>query len=220
MGIGKDKLTYDSTDANSIAASDTIGAYILSPITVSLDGVYDAGSNTDPDNAGMIVHVRGATPADADQTKRTTGAAASSDAVVAANVHGLDVNSFAMAYNGTTWDRVTSTSGSVNVNVTGSSGTATVSDSALANTAIKSTATGATTTAAVVVGTSLANRKYLTLQNLGASAVYFGDTTVTSSTGLRLSTGAMLEGLRIGPAIAPKVLTAAGTADCRIMELS
>lgn len=220
MGIGKDKLTYDSTDANSIAASDIIGAYILSPITVSLDGVYDGGSNTDPDNAGMIVHVRAATPADADQTKRTTGAAASGDAVVAANVHGLDVNSFAMAYNGTTWDRVTSTSGSINVNVTGSSGTATVSDSALANTAIKSTATGATTTAAVIVASALANRKYLTLQNLGASAVYFGDTTVTASTGLRLSNGAMLEGLRIGPAIAPKVLTSAGTADCRIMELS
>jgi hypothetical protein len=220
MGIGKDKLTYDSTDANSIAASDTVGVYVLNSFPIDMDGVYDGSTNLDPDNSGLIVHVRAATPADADQTKRTTGAAASSDAVVAANVHGLDTNAFTMAYNGTTWDRVTSTSGSINVNVTGSSGTATVTDSALANTAIKSTATGATTTAAVVVASALANRKYLTLQNLGASAVFFGDTSVTAATGLRLSNGAMLEGLRIGPAIAPKVLTAAGTADCRIMELS
>ena len=37
-----------------------------------IDGVYDGTNNTNPSNIGIIAHARGATPGDADQTKRLT----------------------------------------------------------------------------------------------------------------------------------------------------
>ncbi len=133
MALTKDKLIYDATtpsDGDSVAAylrtgtgaltSTVPGALdvnLVSPISVAvdLDGDYDAGTNPTPDSAGMLVHDRAAAPAVSDQNKRTTGAAASSDAVVAANVHGLDANAFGMIFNGTTWDRMRGTNGSLNV---------------------------------------------------------------------------------------------------------
>lgn len=194
MSIGKDRLNYDATDANTLAASDTIGAYNLDAagnrITSTLNG------------AKQSLDVNVSNPLEID-----VGINAADDSVASWTKDGSG-------------NSITSTTGFLDVNLAASGVTITTSDAALANTAIKSTATPASTTAALVVATSLASRKYLTLQNLGASAVFFGDTTVTASTGLRLSNGAMLEGLRIGPAIAPKVLTLAGAADCRVMELS
>lgn len=244
MGIGVDKLTYDPTSADSLAASSTVGAYtldgsgtritstagsgiytgktgldvsLISPISVTTDtdGVYDSMNNATPDSEGLIVNVRGATPDKTTQTKRMTGATAASDAVVAANVHGLDTNAFNMLYNGTTWDRWQGTGGSANVTVTN---TAAVSDAALANTASKSTAVAPGTTATAFPA-ALASRKYLTFQNLNGN-VFVGDSSVTFSTGLRLASGAMLEGLRIGPAITLKHVTQSGTGDLRIFELS
>jgi hypothetical protein len=165
----KDRLVFDTTDVNTIADSDSVGAFvrsssgaliesksidsadwlnvasalfdgsgvaltsslvggkqgldvnILNAIAVSLDGVYDGGGNPTPDTVGMIAHGRGATPGAADQTFRSTGGAASADAVVAANVQALDVNAFGMAYNGTTWDRLRATSGALHISDGGGS---------------------------------------------------------------------------------------------------
>lgn len=134
MALSKDKLIYDSTtpsDGDSVAAflrtssgaltaTGAAGALDVNvtnalAIDVDLDGDYDGATNLTPDSAGLIVHDRAAAPAVADQNKRTTGAAASSDGVVAANVHGQDVNGFLMGYNGSTWDRLLATSGALNV---------------------------------------------------------------------------------------------------------
>jgi hypothetical protein len=38
----------------------------------AVDGIYDATNNTNPSNIGVIAHARGATPGNADQTKRLT----------------------------------------------------------------------------------------------------------------------------------------------------
>lgn len=136
------KLVFNATDADTLAASDFVGShlyasgvqltrttvgakealdvYVANGITVDLDGVY-SGGNTDPDNVGLIAHVRNASPGDTHQTFRSTGGAASSDAVVAANVFGLDVNAFGMVYNGTTWDRLMGTSGAAHVSDGGGS---------------------------------------------------------------------------------------------------
>jgi len=111
-------------DGAGNALSSTGGALdvnVTSAINVSIDGIYDVGTNADPDNVGLISHVRAATPADADQTARTTAGAADSDAVVAANVHGMDVNAFGMVYNGATWDRLLGTSGAAHVSDGGGS---------------------------------------------------------------------------------------------------
>lgn len=138
MGLSKDKLIYDSTtpsDGDSVAAFLRVAAGALTStgaagaldvnvtnalaIAVDLDGDYDGTTNLTPDSVGTLVHDRAAAPAVADQNKRTTGGAASSDAVVAANVHGADANAFGMIFNGTTWDRMRGTSGSLNVSPIG-----------------------------------------------------------------------------------------------------
>lgn len=137
--ITKDRLIFDTADA---ADSDNVGAYLRSSTgtlitdtggsldvnvtnsitaTADLDGIQ-SGGNTDPDNVGLITHVRNATPGDTEQTFRSTGGTANADDVVAANVHGMDVNSFLMGFDGTTWDRIRATGGSLDVNVTGSTG--------------------------------------------------------------------------------------------------
>lgn len=133
MALSKDKLIYDGTtpsDGDSVAAflhatnkltSTTIGPIealdvnIANTINVDLNGVYDAGTNPTPDTVGAIVHTRAAAPDATNQTFRTTGGAASSDAVVAADVQALDTNGFLMGYNGTTWDRLLATSGQLQV---------------------------------------------------------------------------------------------------------
>lgn len=135
-GIFKDKLIYDATtpgDGDSVAAFLRTGAgaltstgaagaldvNITNAITVDLNGVYDAGTNPTPDTAGSIFHTRAAAPDETNQTFRATGGTASADGVTAANVQGLDVNSFLMGFNGTTWDRLTATGGALNVVATG-----------------------------------------------------------------------------------------------------
>lgn len=133
IGLSKDKLIYDGTtpsDGDSIAAflhatnkltSTTIGLQealdvnIANTIMVDLNGVYNVGTNPTPDTVGAIVHTRAAAPDETNQTFRVTGGAASSSAVVAANVQGLDTNAFAMGYNGTTWDRLLATAGQLQV---------------------------------------------------------------------------------------------------------
>ena len=84
-------------------------------VDVDLDGVYNGVSNLTPDSAGLIGHTRAASPAISDQIERMTVGAASGDGIVAANVHGLDVNSFGMIFNGTTWDRMKGTNGVLDV---------------------------------------------------------------------------------------------------------
>jgi hypothetical protein len=74
---------------------------------VDLDGVYDVGTNPNPDSTGSIFHSRAAAPDITNQIFRATGGAANADNVTPANVHGLDVNSFLMGYDatGANWDR-------------------------------------------------------------------------------------------------------------------
>ena len=190
-------------------------------ISADMDGVYNGATNTDPDNIGLIVHDRAASPADSDQSFRTTGGAASADNVTAANVHGLDVNSFLMGYDGTTWDRLTAsnTAGALDVHLAG--GTLTTSDAALADTAIENTATAVSTSAVNVVSSALANRKYLFLANEGNKSLYFGKSGVTTANGWPLHKGMALEA-RIGPSVTAQIIgdTGASSEDLRVMELS
>jgi hypothetical protein len=94
-----------------------------------------------------------------------------------------------------------------------------INDAALANTAISNEANSVTTAEENLVGTVLSNRKYLLVQNLGEKACYIGATGVTAANGFRLSNGAVAE-LRAGAAVTVKAITASGTADMRILQLS
>lgn len=68
----------DPTAADKVLRLSELGS-------ASVDGVYHATNNTDPSNAGVIAHTRGATPADADQIKRVT-------AISNSTVHALDIS--------------------------------------------------------------------------------------------------------------------------------
>jgi hypothetical protein len=93
-------------------------------------------------------------------------------------------------------------------------------DDDLADTAIENTAYTATTTQAdVLAGSQLAARKHMFVQNLGSQDVFVGKSGVTTANGLKLfKNNTMIA--RIGPAVPLHALTASGTADVRVMELS
>lgn len=170
--------------STTVGGKEALDVNVANDISVAVDGVYDAGTNPTPDNVGLIAHSRAATPGDADQLFRSTGGAASADAVVAANVHGLDVNSFAMLFNGTTWDRALGTAGAAHshlfsqeagfkVDVKKTYGSAQVDNKTV----------GAT--AAQLDGTPLAGRNKVTVQNLSNKKVWIGfDNAVTAADGI------------------------------------
>jgi hypothetical protein len=186
-------------------------------ISVDLNGIYDVSTNPTPDNVGLIGFSRTATPGLSDQIFKWTGAVASSDAVVAANAHAMDVNSFLMGYNGTTWDRL-QVDGSkfLKVSVQNS---ITTSDAALANTAVTNGATSVGTSAVSLVTSALSGRKYLYMFNNASKAMYIGTTGVTSANGFPMYAGQAIE-LRAGAAIDLKVISTAASQDSRYMELS
>ena len=126
-----ERLIFDPADQ---ANSPNIGAYITADdgtlisatgtsldvnltnsLSIDLDGEY-SGGNTNPDNVGMIVHSRAASPGDTEQLFRSTGGTLNADALVAANIHAIDVGSFLHGYNGATWDRINSSSGALDIN--------------------------------------------------------------------------------------------------------
>lgn len=245
--MSKHKLVFDATDADTLAASDFVGSqlYAGSKLTSTLvgakqaldvnvantfmidtDAVYNVTTNPTPDTEGLILNTRAAAPDATTQTKRVTGAQANSDAVVAANVHGQDSNSFGMLYNGTTWDRWQGTGGSANVNVSGGTVAVTqstspwvVSDAALANTAIENTAATVGTSAAALLAGQLASRKYWLGYNNSNKMIYVGKAAVTTANGMPQGPGVYLE-YRLGPAVSVSAIGAGASLDYRVMELS
>ena len=216
MSLEIDKLGFDFTDADTTAASASVGAFVrasdgtlithtalgllgvikaldvnvANDIQVTVDGIYAMYTNDDPDNIGLIAHVRQASPGDADQTIRTTGGVPA-DAVVNANVHALDVNSLLMGYNGSTWDRLTSRALTKELQVI---------DYFNTNIVCVKKAVDDTVGGTQLLAAPLTSRKKIIIQNVGAYKVYLGKTGVADATGLDLNPGANLE-LPAGPAI-------------------
>jgi len=95
-------------------------------------------------------------------------------------------------------------------------------DDALANTSVVAGATTVDNTAGGtdLVGTDLANRKYLFLANEGNKAVFLGPSGVTTATGFPLYPGSMIE-MRAGASIDLHAIGQnANTDDIRYLELS
>ena len=104
------------------------------------------------------------------------------------------------------------TDGSINTN-----------DAALANTAMATTATNDDNTAGGtdLIGTDLANRKYLFVYNNGNKKVYLGNSGVTTATGFPLPPGSMVD-MRAGASIDIHAISPDATPvqDIRTLELS
>ena len=94
-------------------------------------------------------------------------------------------------------------------------------DDSLADTAIDNEATSIDTTVGgvAVTASALASRKWLLLANEGDKKMYYGKTGLTIANGFPLYKGQQAE-LRIGNSVGVFGITASGTADLRVMQLS
>lgn len=265
----KTQLVFDTSDATSIAHSDSVGAYLRSSdgtllthttvggkealdvrvaeginVEVDLSHVDDSvaiGDGTDllDINAdGSINAVVSATDLDIRDLSASQDNVAISDgtdtmgvnadgsinAVVTATQLDIDdLNATDDAVQAWTFDgsgnAIGSTGGSLDVNVTN---TITVSDAALADTAIAAAANtlDAADTAEDIVASPLASRKYLLIQNMDNKRIYIGQSGVSAANGFPISPGAMLE-LRAGPSVDIEFVgSASQTPEIRTLELS
>lgn len=215
---------FDGTGANAITSTTVSGKQGLDvnlidgSISVDLNGIYNSGTNPNPDNVGAILFNRAASPGLSDQLFTPTGGVASSDAVVDANVHGADVNGFMMGFNGTTWDRL-QVDGSKFLKVNIAAGSVTVNDAALANTDLANAAISIGLTSTALVASPLSARKYLNVYNNANHPIYIGKGTVTSTNGYPIFPGVAAE-FRAGAALSINAISTAAAQDIRTLEFS
>jgi len=189
----KDQLTFDTTDANTIADSDNVGAFLRTS-----DGTLLTHTDVSGKKALDVRIAEGI------------------DVGVSFSAADSSVESWLHDGTGTA---ITSTGGAIDVNI--ASGTLSINDAALADTAIASGATSLAVadTAQDIVASPLANRKYLHVYNNDNRKMYIGQTGVSSSTGFPVSPGAYME-LRAGASIDIEFVSAKATHDLRYLELS
>ena len=227
------RLVYDPTDANSIAASSTIGSYLLAGDDGTAIGhvsdalKVDIGSVTDLDIRDLVytqdsvtAHQGGAwsvgITGDVNVTQGTDPWVVSATDLEIRDLTEASGSVAAWCFDGS-GNGIGSTTGSLDVNVTNDIDV----DDGIANTAIENATTAVSTTAVNCVASALANRKYIFVANEGNKKGYFGKAGVTAANGFPLHAG-MIHEFRIGPAVTPQFIggTGASAEDYRVMELS
>jgi hypothetical protein len=210
------KLFFSSTDADTLAASDFVGAHLYAGgALVSATGgaihIADGGGSITVDASDLDI--------------RDLNSANDSVTVVATN---LDIRDLAAATDSvSSWlkdgsgNSITSTTGYLDVNIAASTGTLTVSDAALANTALDNGEEDIVDTATKVIPTDLSARKYVFLYNHGNQFVYLGKQSGLATTnGFPFAPGVYLEA-RIGAAIALYGISPSGkTSNVRNLQFS
>lgn len=240
----KSKLVFDTSDANTILDSDSVGAFLrasdgtlLTHTDVggkkALDVRVAEGINVEVDldfNDDSVTVYQGTDPwivsatdldiRDLTQADEVTVFQGTDPWVVSAtdlDIRDLDAaqdNVQAWLHDGT-GNAITSTGGALDVNLTNQS------DQALANTAINSgaTALAVADTAQDVVAAPLANRKYLYLYNNDNRVMYIGESGVTAATGFPVPPQAYME-LRAGAALDIEFVSNKASHDLRFLQLS
>ena len=245
------KLVFDATDADTIAASANVGAYLRSAdgtlithttvggkealdvrvaeginVEVDLDAADDSveswtndGSGNPIGSTGGYLHVL----AQQDTSPWVIGDGGASLTVDATQLDIDDLNATddavqAWAFDGT-GNAITSTTGYLDVNI--AAGSVTVSDAALANSAIKTVAETVGTSAALIIdgADELSGRKYVYLYNNDNRYTYLGASGVTTSNGFPLPPGAIID-VRIGDAVDLYMIADAAGQNIRTMQLS
>lgn len=120
----------------------------------------------------------------------------------------LIAQSYPMAFNGSTWDRVRGTTAKgLQVDTSCNNG--------LANGAVT-----VTTSATALPTTPLSNRRRLVIQNNDSSVdMYIGDASVTTSTGMKIPPG-WSQAIEAGPTNVIYGIVASGSINARVLELS
>lgn len=173
----KDRLLFDTTDADTMAETDNVGAFLR-----SADGTLithtDVGGKMSLDvnvTSGINVEVDLAAADDSVSAWTKDGAGTAITSTLDSGKQGLDVNVI---------------------------NDLTVSDAALALTAIQSGAETLDTalTAQSAIASALADRKYVWLANVDNRTMFIGGAGVTIANGFPISPGSLME-LRAGAAV-------------------
>lgn len=215
----KDRLIFDTTELGS---SDNVGAYLRSSDGTLIDKAVIntvnrlAVDSTLKDGAGVAL------------TSTLVGSKQALDVRVAEGIN-VEVDLAAADDSVASWTKdgvgtsITSTLVSskqgLDVNIVNS---LTVSDAALANTAIVSNVKtlAVAGTAEAAVSSPQSNRKYLFIYNFSNSQMFIGGAGVTATTGFPVSPGSLIE-LRAGPAAAVNFVGGSGkTPEIRTLELA
>lgn len=203
--------------STTVGAKEALDVSVANDIDVSVKGVYDVVDNALPDNVGLIAHLRGAAPDETDQSFRSTGGAASGDNVVAADVHGLDVNGFGMLFDGTAWDRARGTAGAAHSHLfSQEAGFKVDTKSTYASAKVGTEAVG--TTAVQLAATPLTGRSKILVQNKSNKKVWIGFTNaVTSANGLEVGPQGFFEET-IGAGVTVYAIGEQAAQDVRVAE--
>lgn len=212
--ISKDQLVFDTTDADTIAVSDSVGAFLRSSDGTLIDHALINSVNR----------------AAVDSTLKDGGGTALTSTLIGGK-QGLDVNviegvnvevdlshiddSVALG-DGTSLFTSTTVGSDIALDVFS------VNDPTVANTAIATAANtlSVANTSQDVVAAPLASRKYLYIKNQDNKEIYIGPTGVSTSDGFPLSPSSIAE-LRLGAAVDIEFVGATGaTPAIRTMELS
>lgn len=207
------RLVFDSTDADTRAASSNVGAYVRAGDDGTVIGHVSDALKVSIANASLSV-TQGTSP-------WVIGDGGGSITVDATD---LDIRDLTAASDSVaSWTKdgagnsIGSTSGALNVAIT--SGFVDVDDS-LANTSIenesRTVGTSAITTTAAA---ALANRRWLYLCNTGNRSIWFGKAGITAADGFPVYPGDKHE-FRIGAAVTTNVIADAAGQDLRVMQLS
>lgn len=192
----KDHLLFDTTDATTMAETDSVGAYLRSADGTLLTHT-DVGGKMALDvrvAEGINVEVDLTAGEDSVSSWTKDGSGVSITSTVVGGSTGLDVNII---------------------------NDLTVNDAALANTAVVSDAEVLDTagTAQDAVATALTDRKYLFIANVDNQRAYIGGTGVTAANGYPISPGSSIE-LRAGAAVDVQYVSAKLGHEIRTLQLA
>lgn len=223
----KNRLIFDTTDAASIADSDSVGAFLrasdgtlLTHTDVggkkALDVRVAEGINVEVDlnyaDDSVTAHQGGTWTVALDSATLAALETINVGNTVTVQATDLDIRNLVFAT-----DKVDVSGSSVSI-----SNSVSVNDAALANTAIANAAKtlAVANTAESVIASALANRKYAWIYNNDNTRIFVGTTGVTATNGFPLSPGSVME-LRAGAAVDIKFVGSTGkTPNIRTLELS
>jgi hypothetical protein len=230
------RLVFDPTDANSIAASANVGAYLRGSdgtLITQTGGKLDVNatiSASDLDIRDLVYTSDSVTAHQGGTWDIGTLTSITNDVNIAdggnsitVDASDLDIRDLVAATDSVSaWvkdgsgNAITSTSSALDVNI--KSGDI---DDSLANTACAVAAKAVSTSAVALVASALTNRKWVYIANEGSKKGYIGPSGVTTATGFPLHAGERAE-LRAGASVALYAIGATGASseDYRIMELS
>lgn len=220
------RLIFDPTDANTLASSSSVGAFVRAGTDGDLIGSKTIDSSEWLQVAAGLFDGNGVAIDSTDESGvQSLAVSVQNDVVVSAS--DLDIRDLTHVSDsvslgdGTTLYTGTTVGSDHGLDVNVINADEIDIDDDLADTAIENTATAVSTTAIDLVTSALAARKWLWLANEGNKSLYWGKTGVTAANGFPLHPG-MQHVARVGESVAPQVIgrTGASNEDLRVMELS